>query len=190
MTHDQELQFSSSLTALLPYTKGYARTLLGHRQHHHSLYEDFAQTAVLKAWENRHRFVPGSNLKAWLFAILRNTVISHHRRHWREVVTDRAANPNVPDETANPERSAEISKAFDRFALLKEDQQQLLMDLAWHGRSYSQTAKARAIAAGTVKSRVARARRLLTALGERDELRYGHPVSIRNRVPHTATSAA
>lgn len=93
MTRDQELQFCKSLTALLPYSRGYARKLLGARHQYQSLYEDFVQTAMLKAWEKRYSFSSGTNLKAWLFAILRNTITSHHRRYWREVVTDSASAP-------------------------------------------------------------------------------------------------
>jgi RNA polymerase sigma-70 factor (ECF subfamily) len=190
VTHDQELQFSKSLTALLPYTKGYARRILGGRQHYHSLYEDFAQQAILKAWQYRERFVPGTNLRAWLFTILRNTIASHHRRHWREVVTDRVSDPHQPDETTNPEQSLEVKQAFERIRLLKPEQQKLLADIAWHGQSYEEAAKTRGIATGTIKSRLSRARQLLTELGERDGLRYGRAPGAQNRLPRAAHSAA
>lgn len=172
MTHDQEVQFSKSLTALLPYSRGYARKLLGARHQYQSLYEDFVQTAMLKAWEHRHSFVSGTNVKAWLFAILRNAIISHHRRHWREVVTDRACDPYEPDRTTDPERSLAAKQAFERIRLLKPEQQKILTDIVWHGQSYDEAAKARGIAIGTVKSRLSQARRLLTKFGETDRLRH------------------
>lgn len=190
MTYDQELQFSKSLTALLPYTRGYARKLLGARNRYRSLYEDFVQTAMLKAWENRHRFVAGTNVKAWLFAILRNTIVSHHRRYWREVVTDRASDPYQADATSDPERSLAVKQALERIRLLKPELQNILTDIAWHGQSYEEAAKVRGIATGTLKSRVSQARQLLTKLGERDGLRYGRSPRSHSRTPRAAHSAA
>jgi RNA polymerase sigma-70 factor (ECF subfamily) len=35
--------------------------------------DDLVQQTLLKAWKSRYSFHEGSNLKAWLFAILRNT---------------------------------------------------------------------------------------------------------------------
>jgi len=172
VTHDQEIQFSKSLTALLPYSRGYARKLLGARHQYQSLYEDFVQTAMLKAWEHRHSFVSGTNVKAWLFAILRNAIVSHHRRYWREIVTDTAGDPYRPDEASDPERSLAVKQSLDRIRLLKPEQQKILTDIAWHGQSYGEAAKARGIAIGTVKSRLSQARQLLTKLGERDGLRH------------------
>jgi RNA polymerase sigma-70 factor (ECF subfamily) len=190
VTHDQELQFSKSLTALLPYIKGYARKLLGARSHYHSLYEDFAQQAILKAWQNRERFVPGTNLKAWLFTILHNTIASHYRSHWREVVTDRVSDPHQRDETTNPERSLAVKQAFERIQLLKPEHQELLGDIAWHGQSYDEAAKTRGVATGTIKSRLSRARQLLTELGERDGLRYGRSPGTRDRMRRATPSPA
>ena len=178
MTHDQELQFSKSLTALLPFIKGYARKLLGARHHYHSLYEDFAQTAMLKAWENRHSFVPGTNLKAWLFTILRNTIMSHHRRHWREVVTDGASDENMPDETANPEGAVAAKQSLERIERLTQMYKDVLTDVGWEGLSYRQSAKRHDVPVGTIKSRVARAREMLSQLAGGGELHDGskkHP---------------
>lgn len=162
MTHDQELRFSKALTALLPNTKGYARSLLAPSGHYHSLYEDFAQQAVLKAWEHRDQFGTGTNLKAWLFTILRNTIVSHHRRHWREVVTDHAGDPQTPDEATNPERAVAARQSLRRLKLLKKEHQEVLTDLGWHGLSYHETARRSGVPEGTIKSRASRARQLLT----------------------------
>lgn len=164
MTHDQELQFSRSLTALLPYTKGYARSLVGSGQDDSSLYEDFAQTAMLKAWEHRHQFVPGTNLKAWLYTILRNTVISHRRHHWRERLTADAGDQDGRADSANPESAVAARQSIRRVELLKQAHQDVLKDVGWEGLSYSQSARRRHVPTGTIKSRVARARTILAQL--------------------------
>lgn len=164
MTHDQELQFSRLLTALLPYTKGYARTLLRSGRDDSSLYEDFAQTAMLKAWEHRHRFVPGTNLKAWLYTILRNTIVSHRRHHWRESLTGEVYDQHTQDDSANPERAVAARQSIRRIEFLKPAYRDALQDLAWEGLSYSQSARRHHVPTGTIKSRVARARTILAEL--------------------------
>lgn len=164
MTYDQELQFSKSLTALLPCTKGYARTLAGSGRDDSSLYEDFAQTAMLKAWEHRHQFVPGTNLKAWLYTILRNTVVSHRRHQWRESLMDEVYDQYTQDDSANPERAVAARQSIRCIELLKQDHRDALQDLGWEGLSYSQSATRRHVPTGTIKSRVSRGRMILAQL--------------------------
>ncbi|MEE3072323.1 MAG: sigma-70 family RNA polymerase sigma factor, partial [Pseudomonadota bacterium] len=47
--------------------------------------DDLVQDAVVKAWSNFHSFEAGTNMRAWLFTILRNTYYSLHRKRRREV---------------------------------------------------------------------------------------------------------
>ena len=173
VTQDQEVQFRRSLIALMPYAKGFARTLLNPKGQYHSLYEDFVQQAFLKAWENRDGFEPGSNLKAWLFTIIRNAIVSYHRRHWRELISDQAQDPQAPSDRSNPERAVATKQSIARFAHLKKEHRDALSDLAWDGLTYEESAKRRGVPTGTIKSRVARARQVLTELIEGDELYYG-----------------
>jgi RNA polymerase sigma-70 factor (ECF subfamily) len=42
--------------------------------------DDLAQETLVKAWQSRSSFIPGTNLKAWLFTILRNQFYSDRRR--------------------------------------------------------------------------------------------------------------
>ncbi len=43
--------------------------------------EDAVQETYLQAWKSFHRFTPGTNIRAWMFAILFN-VVRQHRRKW------------------------------------------------------------------------------------------------------------
>ena len=43
--------------------------------------EDLVQETFLKAWANRDKYTPGTELKAWLFTILRNTFYSDFRKY-------------------------------------------------------------------------------------------------------------
>jgi RNA polymerase sigma-70 factor, ECF subfamily len=179
VTRDQEVQFRKSLVELMPYAKGFARTLLNPKGQYHSLYEDFVQQAFLKAWENRDGFQAGSNLKAWLFTIIRNGIVSYHRRHWRELVTDQAQDPQAPNDTANPERAVATKQSISRFAKLKQAHQEALSDLAWDGLSYEESAKRRGVPTGTIKSRVARAREVLAELIEGGDRDFGRGAAQR-----------
>ena len=47
--------------------------------------DDLVQDTIVKAWTNMDKFQPGTNLRAWLFTILRNTFYSNQRKRRREV---------------------------------------------------------------------------------------------------------
>ena len=47
--------------------------------------DDLVQDTIVKAWTNMDKFQPGTNLRAWLFTILRNTFYSARRKTKREV---------------------------------------------------------------------------------------------------------
>ncbi|AWN40699.1 hypothetical protein DK389_09375 [Methylobacterium durans] len=57
------LAFRDDLLAALPALRSYAMLLAGNA----ARADDLVQEVLLKAWSNQHRFVPGSNLNAWLF---------------------------------------------------------------------------------------------------------------------------
>ena len=72
--------FREKLVELIPFLRAFARTLCGHRDEA----DDLCQEALAKAWQSRATFEPGTNLKAWLFMILRNQFYSEKRRAWRQ----------------------------------------------------------------------------------------------------------
>ena len=57
--------------------------------------DDLVQDTILKAWTNLDKFQEGTNMRAWLFTILRNTFYSGRRKAMREVEDSTAASPKA-----------------------------------------------------------------------------------------------
>ena len=72
--------FKTELLGLVPFLRAFARSLTGNQE----AADDLAQETLVKAWQSRSSFIPGTNLKAWLFTILRNQFYSDRRRAWRQ----------------------------------------------------------------------------------------------------------
>ena len=79
----------SELIALISAMRAFAGSLC----HDRTQADDLAQEALANAWRHRNSFTPGTNLKAWVFTILRNQFYSDRRRSWRvcELDPDTAA---------------------------------------------------------------------------------------------------
>src|ERR1700755_2508308 len=89
---DGDGDFKSELLALIPFLRAFARSLCGN----HDSADDLAQETLVKAWQSRATFIPGTNLKAWLFTILRNQFYSDRRRAWRQAPWDQEAAERIP----------------------------------------------------------------------------------------------
>jgi RNA polymerase sigma-70 factor (ECF subfamily) len=134
--------------------------------------EDLVQDTYTRALTAAHQFTPGTNLKAWLFRILRNRFISRYR-HERlnpivgglDTVDPTAQGPDRPDwlrDDLELDRlrhvvGEEIERALLR--LSEEARTVVLLDL--EGLSEVEVAQVVGCAVGTVKSRLARARAAL-----------------------------
>ena len=133
---------------------------------------DLAQETVLRALGSQWRFTPGTNLKAWLFRILRNLYLSRQRSasaHAETVlIDDLDANLGLVDRQANPVEQAMIVKAqlediLAAFRSLPALYAPPLQLTAVEGLTHAETARILGIPIGTVMSRVHRGRRLLLA---------------------------
>jgi RNA polymerase sigma-70 factor (ECF subfamily) len=134
--------------------------------------EDLVQETYARALRAANQFTPGTNLKAWLFRILRNTFISDVRRRRASPVmggldTVVPSSQDVGDETwlrddLELERLRGVVAAEIEAALLRlsEDARTvILLDL--EGLTEVEVAQVMDCAVGTVKSRLARARAAL-----------------------------
>lgn len=156
---DGEAQFRNDLLALVPVLRAFSRSLCGDRE----LADDLAQEALAKAWQSRNTFQAGSNLKAWLFTILRNQFYSDRRRAWRQAPWDETAAERVPAAKGEQHWAVQLSDAARALRVLPHEQREALILVGAGGFSYEEAAAISNCAVGTVKSRVARARKALIA---------------------------
>ena len=120
--------------------------------------EDLAQEALAKAWRCRDSFVPGSNLKAWLFTILRNEFYSQQRRAWRQIPWDEGLVKALTSPRDEQQWALELSVTASAIDDLPHGQREALILVGVGGFSYDEAALLSRSAVGTIKSRVARAR--------------------------------
>ena len=128
--------------------------------------DDLVQETILKAWSNIEKFTPGTDLRAWLFTILRNTFFSSKRKTRREVQdTDGVYAATMFEKPHHDGRLAftDFSHAFDK---LTPEHREVLILVGANGYSYEEAATMMGVAIGTAKSRANRARaRLCDLLG-------------------------
>ena len=112
----------------------------------------------MKAWAKFHTFQEGTNLRAWLFTILRNEFYSQLRKRGREV--EDAEGTYAARLATQPAQSAHMDLSDFRRALvqLPPDQREALVLVGASGFSYEEAAEICDCAVGTIKSRVSRAR--------------------------------
>jgi RNA polymerase sigma-70 factor (ECF subfamily) len=149
-----------SMLSLIPNQRAFAVSLCGDIERA----DDLVQETLLKAWNHLDSFQEGTNLRAWLFTILRNTYFSECRRRRREV-EDRDGS-KAADLSVHPEQPGHLDMQDFRKALevLPPDQREALVLVGAAGFSYEEAAEISGCAVGTIKSRVNRARSKLTEL--------------------------
>lgn len=126
--------------------------------------DDLVQDTVVKAWTNIDKFAVGTNMRAWLFTILRNTFYSERRKAKREVAdVDGAMTERMSEKPAHDGRLAltDFRRAFDQ---LPAEQREALILVGAQGFAYEEAARMCGCAVGTVKSRANRGRKRLAEM--------------------------
>jgi RNA polymerase sigma-70 factor (ECF subfamily) len=131
--------------------------------------DDMVQDALEKAWTNFDKFEPGTNMRAWLFTILRNTFYSSRRKTRREVAdVDGIHTEALAEKPAHDGRLQMVDFRW-AFAKLPDEQREALLLVGASGFSYEEAAQMCGVAVGTIKSRTGRARKRLAELMELEE---------------------
>ena len=157
-----EAAFKRDLVGLIPHLRAFARTLAGDA----AAADDLAQDAMMKAWDARSSFQPGTNMKAWTFMILRNQFYSEKRRSWRSTQLDQEAAERTLVATDDPASPIALDELRQALGALPDEQREALILVGAGGFAYEEAAEICRCAVGTVKSRVSRARRALHSILE------------------------
>ncbi len=154
------LEFRSQLIAAIPGLRAFGMSLTARGDRA----DDLVQETLMKAWKHHDSYQPGTNMKAWLYTILRNEFYTQLRKRKREVEDADGVYSGrvmVPAEQNGHLDMADLRIALDK---LPEDQREAVILVGASGFSYEEAAEICSVAVGTVKSRVNRARARLSVL--------------------------
>lgn len=154
------------LVALLPTLRAYAWSLTKNGPDA----DDLVQETLLKAIANESKFRPGTNLRAWLFTIMRNTFFNRVHAARRERTSGEDCVSGSVATPATQEWSVFGGELMTVVRNLPEQYREALVLVVILGESYEDAATVCGCALGTIKSRVSRARALVI---ERLEPRAG-----------------
>ena len=154
------LEFTHQVASLRPMLQGFTRRFTNDRDE--SL--DLVQDTILKALTYRDKFRDDTNLKGWLFTIMRNTFINNYRKNQRARTTQDSSKDlyflNVEDEhTFNrPQESMEFKEIWRNVNDIKD---QLIIPFKMHTTRYKyhEIAEHLDLPIGTVKNRIFHARK-------------------------------
>lgn len=153
--------------------------------HNRAEAEDLVQEAYLRAFRSSHRFTPGTNVRAWLFTILRNAFLNQRRQLGREApeedsVAWESATESVTLESGqdNPEEAflqaelhGDVDRALKALPVVFREAV-ILTDL--EGWTYKEASEALGCPIGTVMSRLSRGRSLLRQALHRYAQEHGY----------------
>jgi len=163
MTPDES--WRSQVVEMIPTLRAFAWSL----SHNGSDADDLVQDTLIKAWTHREKFEVGTNLRAWLFTILRNTYYSALIRRRREVRDETGEYAATLRSEPTQDWSLAMKSLQTAMAELPPEHREALVLVGAAGLSYEEAAEICGCAVGTIKSRVNRARgRLLKLLDAED----------------------
>jgi RNA polymerase sigma factor (sigma-70 family) len=150
--------------------------------------EDLVQETYLKAFRSYASFEPGTNFRAWIFQILKNTFLGSCSKLERRMTLAMDSEEDLPTNSATPESLLiglsdieAVRSAIEKLPVIFREVI-LLSDV--EDASYREIAEILSIPIGTVMSRLARARKMV-----RDSLRSIHEAPLSgevSRLGHTS----
>lgn len=153
---------SEDFVSYVPVLRRYARALV----HNTADADDLVQDCLVRALSRMHLFQPGTNMKAWLLAILHNIFLDGTRKaeRAREFVKVITLMEEGTVTRPNQLRRIELMEIDKALALLPSVQRSTLLLISLEGLDYAETAEVTGVPVGTVRSRLSRGRSVLTSM--------------------------
>jgi RNA polymerase sigma-70 factor (ECF subfamily) len=149
-----EAEFSAAVAAEIPRLRRFARVLARPPE----VADDLVQETLLRAIAARARFTAGTNLRAWLFAILRHARAADLRRESRSPLVGQVSGVGVGAVSGGQEEREVMRELDAAFARLPADQREALWLVVVEGLEYGRAAEVLGVPMGTLRSRLSRAR--------------------------------
>ncbi len=156
------VEFNQSLISNTEYLKPFAMTLTRDME----AAKDLIQETLYRALANREKYNAGTNIKAWMYTIMRNIFINNYRRSAKQnTIFDNTPNDYLLD--YNQFSTANAAEATLSLKEIKEAVYELPeifknpFELYFEGYKYHEIADILAEPLGTIKSRIHFARKLL-----------------------------
>ena len=130
--------------------------------------EDLIQETYFKALKNKDKYEQGTNLKGWLYTIMKNTFINSYRRkkyqntHFDETENQYYLNSAYEKSGRKTDGSADHDYVMKQVEAL-EDNYRIAFMMHYEGYKYDEIAEHLDIPLGTVKSRIFLARKKLSS---------------------------
>jgi RNA polymerase sigma-70 factor (ECF subfamily) len=152
---------SASLTACIPRLRRYARALLGDR----ASADDLVQDTMERGWHKLSTWRRNGDMRAWLFSIMHNLHVDRLRQPGlaTEALSDEL-HSSLSGSGPAPSDRLEIRDLQSALQMLPAEQREVLLLVALEELSYEEAAAVLNIPAGTVMSRLSRARERLRLL--------------------------
>lgn len=151
---------ATAINELIPRLRAYARFITRDADRA----DDLVQTSLELALRRFHQFQPGTNLRAWLFTILRHAHINELRRDARRpIAMDPTLYENQLSVPAPQDSQLALQDLTSCMAQLSKADRDVLRLVGAEGMSYEDTAALLHVPIGTVRSRLSRARDRLRA---------------------------
>ncbi len=155
MSESGDVDLRDDLVKWIPNLRAFALSLT--QSGHHA--DDLVQDTLLKALSNLDKFQRGTNMRAWLFTILRNSFyndIRYTKYHQTSALDD--VSPMSLETKATQDKYIEYKDVMRGLNCLVAEQREAIILIAAEGLSYEEAAVICGCPVGTVKSRLSRAR--------------------------------
>ncbi len=174
------IEFENSFYKLTSSLNAFAYNLTKNSEEAKDLYQETA----IRAITNKEKFNPGTNLKAWLFTIMKNIFINNYRKKTKKnTIIDNTDNLFFLNSGAamidnDAGRNILMSELNDMIGHL-DDSIKIPFTMHYTGYKYQEIADKLELPLGTVKSRIFFARK---ELKQKIQYQYGDLLSVREKL--------